>query len=616
VLHSGFGVRVAFRGHDLHGLTMGPDGRIYFSSGDRGFNVTTPEGKNLVYPDQGAVLRCNPDGSELEVYATGLRNPQELAFDQFGNLFTCDNNSDSGDKARWVYLVDGGESGWRMNYQYLSDRGPWNREKLWHPQHEGQPAYIVPPIVNISDGPSGLTFYPGVGLADKYNDHFFLVDFRGGFANSGVRSFAVKPKGASFDLIDSHEFVWSILATDVDFGPDGALYVCDWVETWEGAGKGRIYRVSDPALESDPVVKQVSLLLKEGFSQRSNGELENLLGHRHRQVRLEAQLALAERGDKAAGILTQIATKNENRLARLHAIWGLGQIGRKEPIVLNAVLPLLADADAEVRAQTAKVLGEAEVLQAAGKLAELLKDSDARVRFFAALAYGRMGRSGGIAPILEMLRDNADHDPYLRHAGVVALARLPFQGEVIKAADDKSPAVRMGVLLALRRHASPKVARFLDDTDPRLVDEAARAINDVPINDVMPQLAALAGRQGLSESTLYRVINANFRMGTSDNAHAVAAIAADTRLPEAARLGRAIGARPGPGRVAPTTQARRAAGGRGLQIEADRHLQRRGESATTGDTRRDKARSKGSRARIAKGLRRQRPAGTDAGRSA
>ncbi len=536
VLHSGFGVRVAFRGHDLHGLTMGPDGRIYFSSGDRGFNVTTPEGKKLVYPDQGAVLRCNPDGSELEVFATGLRNPQELAFDQFGNLFTCDNNSDSGDKARWVYLVDGGESGWRMNFQYLSDRGPWNREKLWHPQHEGQPAYIVPPIVNISDGPSGLTFYPGVGLPEKYNDHFFLVDFRGGFANSGVRSFAVTPKGASFDLVDSQEFLWSLLATDVDFGPDCALYVCDWVETWEGAGKGRIYRVSDPALESDPAVKQVPLLLREGFSQRSNDELANLLGHRHRQVRLEAQFALAERGDKAAGVFTQVASKSENRLARLHAIWGLGQIGRKEPSVLAAALPWLADADAEVRAQTAKVLGEAGVVQAAGKLAELLKDADARVRFFAAQAYSRMGRSGRIAPILEMLRENADHDPYLRHAGVMALARLPIENDLVAAASDESPAVRLGVLLALRRQASSKVARFLDDSDRRLVDEAARAINDVPINDAMPQLATLAGRKGLSESTLYRVINANFRMGKSESAQAVAAIAADTDLPERARL--------------------------------------------------------------------------------
>ena len=149
LLHDGYGVHVGFLGHDLHGLKFGPDGRIYFSIGDRGFNVKTFDGKTLAVPDTGSVLRCNPDGTELEVFATGLRNPQELAFDQFGNLFTGDNNSDSGDRARWVYLVEGGDSGWRIGYQFLETpytRGPWNEEKLWYPSFAGQAAYIVPPI--------------------------------------------------------------------------------------------------------------------------------------------------------------------------------------------------------------------------------------------------------------------------------------------------------------------------------------------------------------------------------------------------------------------------------------------------------------------------------------
>ncbi len=334
-LHHGYGVRVAFRGHDMHGLVMGPDGRVYFSIGDRGYNVKTDEGKHLFRPDTGAVFRCELDGSNLEVFAYGLRNPQELAFDDFGNLFTGDNNSDSGDQARWVYVVEGGDTGWRMYYQYLKDRGPWNREKLWHPYHEGQAAYIVPPIINIADGPSGLAYYPGVGLPERYNGHFFLCDFRGGPANSGIRSFAVEPNGASFKLVDSHQFLWKILGTDIDFGYDGGVYVSDWVNGWDGSA-GRIYKFTHEVAAGDPGVAGTAKLMSDGFAQRSTTELLKVArtsrssSHRGSSVR-------SGRCDAAERALSH-RSRIKHRFARIHSVWALGQIGRRDRRILSDVV--------------------------------------------------------------------------------------------------------------------------------------------------------------------------------------------------------------------------------------------------------------------------------------
>ena len=113
VMFDGFGVHTSLMGHDMHGLIVGPDRRLYFSIGDRGLHVEH-EGKVHDYPHEGAVLRCELDGSKLEVVHRGLRNPQELAFDQWGDLFTGDNNSDGGDKARLVQILPGADSGWRI----------------------------------------------------------------------------------------------------------------------------------------------------------------------------------------------------------------------------------------------------------------------------------------------------------------------------------------------------------------------------------------------------------------------------------------------------------------------------------------------------------------------
>ncbi len=535
-LSHGYGVHVGFLGHDLHGLRFGPDGKLYFSIGDRGLNVVTQEGKRLFSPDTGAVLRCNPDGSKLEIFATGLRNPQELAFDKYGNLFTGDNNSDGGDQARWVYLVEGGDSGWRIGYQFLEGRGPWNSEKMWQPQWDGQAAYFLPPIANIANGPSGLCYYPGAGLPERYREHFFLCDFRGASANSGIYSFAVKPHGATFEVADLHEFVWSVCATDVDFGPGGGLYFSDWVEGWGKPGKGRIYKISEPATEKIAEAAGTQRLLAHGFAKQSVEELLKLLDHADQRVRQEAQFALAAHGADAAPGVTKTALESKHQLARIHALWALGQLAENSQADLNSLINLVGDDDAEIRAQAVRLLGDHRVDAAYESLLKSLRDDVARVRFFAATGLGKLGRREATGAVLEMLRENADADPYLRHAGVMALASLADGDALGDAAKDASAAVRMGALLALRRQQKPEVARFLADSDLKLVAEAARAINDVPIAPAMPELAKLIAQPGLPEPVLRRAINANFRLGNAENAQALARFAAAAGAAEAMRV--------------------------------------------------------------------------------
>ena len=124
---------------------------------------------------------------------------------------------------------------------------------------------------------------------------------------------------------------------------------------------------------------------------------------------------------------------------------------------------------------------------------------------------------------------------------------------MLNASHDSSAAVRLGALLALRRCQSPEVSEFLQDPDPAIVLEAARAINDAPVPSGMPELAALlaaatpnpaSGGSGTpldssSETglfTLRRSLNANFRLGTPANAAAVAAFCAKNGVPEALRV--------------------------------------------------------------------------------
>lgn len=495
-LSTGYGVRVAFLGHDLHGLRLGPDGRLWFSIGDRGLHVETPDGV-LALPDTGCVLRCEPDGSALEIVHTGLRNPQDLAFDDFGDLYTGDNNADGGDGARFAAVAEGADSGWRQPYQWLDRRGPWMDEELWVPAFPGQAAYLLPPIANVASGPSGLTAYPGTGLPPRFDGRLLLCDFLGEPGSSGVLSLAVEREGASFALGITERVLWGLLATDAEFGPDGALYVTDWVEGWSKTGKGRVYRVAAPGLADELAVLSTRGLLTEGMGARSVGDLRGLLAHPDRRVRTGAHLVLVTRGDDGLAAL-EIAARGElpagereALLARLHGVWGLGVAARRDPARASRLLGLLRDPEPEVRAQALRMAGEAGLRDAAAAVLAGLSDSEPRVAFRAALAAGRLGLPDAVPGLVALVRRAGERDTYLRHAAIVGLDGCATDEQLTRLATDASPDLRRAVAVVWRRRASPALARLLADTDALVVLEAARAIHDLPVPAALPALAAL-----------------------------------------------------------------------------------------------------------------------------
>ena len=540
-VHSGFGVRFAFRGHDLHGLTVGPDGRIYFSIGDRGYAVN----QEVFNPETGAVFRCEMDGSNLEVFAVGLRNPQELAFDNFGNLFTGDNNSDSGDKARFVHVVEGGDSGWRMQYQYLDDRGPFNREEIWKPFSENTPAYIVPCVDNVASGPSGITFYPGTGWTNEFNNYFFLCDFLGQSKSSGIRAISLETKGATFSIARNRMFAENILATDADFGPDGKLYVSDWVHGWQGLGKGRIYTFEHQSPADPSANGEVKEILENGLADKSKIELGRLLGHADRRVRMEAQFEMVKK--KHFDELLRVAGQDRAIFSQLHAIWGLGQLLRLgfEPTseqneAIDEWIQLsVKSAKADVRAQILKFVGEQKRSKFSNLVQSSLDDAENRVRYHAAMALSKIGTEENVPAICDMLAANRDRDPMLRHAGIMALAGIAHEYHVnkdpkekiqsflanhpLKHAFSKQPVgVRLAVIVALRRlpfkHDPGLVASGLRDRDPRVQLEAARAVYDFPTLKAYRLLAdQLGSSQDLPEPLVRRQLHANFILGGSEN---------------------------------------------------------------------------------------------------
>src|SRR5262249_22300904 len=218
--------------HNANGVVAGHDGWLYLALGDRGCDVKRPEGDRLVL-HSGRILRCRPDGRDLPIFSTGLRNIYDVALDEELNVFVRDNENDGGDyKIRVCHSFFGADHG----YPYL--------------YHE-RPDEALPPLADLGLGSSA----GGV----CYLDTHFPADYRGNlffceWARPVVRS-RPRRQGSGFAPLGELEFAtgadndpYGFKPTDLVVARDGALFVADWADGQRPKrGRGRIYRITHTA---------------------------------------------------------------------------------------------------------------------------------------------------------------------------------------------------------------------------------------------------------------------------------------------------------------------------------------------------------------------------------
>ena len=525
-INTGFAIHIGFSGHGMSGAIEGPDGKIYWGIGDIGANLTDKAGKNHFYPNQGVLVRSNPDGSDFEVFAAGLRNTHEFTFDEYGNIIGQDNDGDhKGESERLVHIVEGSDTGWRSNWQYGKYTDPknngynvWMDEIMFKPRWEGQAAYMLPPIANYHNGPTGFTYNPGTGLGKKWKNHFFVSEFAGNPARSHIWGFTLKRKGFSFELGNETQVMGGLLPTGIRFGPDGALYFADWINGWGTKNLGRVWRLDVSEDEDDLQSARIETqdLMEKDYQKEDETNLFELLKYPDMRIRQKVQFELVNRNKHQ--LLMAAVAQQEHPLMRIHGIWGLGQLIAKGEDFASDLIPYLTHEDAEVIAQTAKVLGDVKFTAAGSHLIPLLSHQNPRVKFYAAQALGRIKDENAVNELIQLLAENNDEDVYMRHVAVLALSRIGLEAPILDLRNSPDPSLRLAAVLILRRWSHSDLSYFLTDQDEYIVLEAARAINDDwSVLEALPDLASLLKNTQLQSEPLgRRAINAASRLGTAE----------------------------------------------------------------------------------------------------
>jgi putative heme-binding domain-containing protein len=472
-------------------------GNLYFGLGENlgasykliGSDGSTQSGGG----EGGSIYRCRPDGTKLERVATGFWNTFALAFDAFGQLFAVDNDPDSRGPCRLLHIVQGGDYGYRFR----------NGRKGLHPftAWNGELPGTLPMVAGTAEAPSGILAYESIGLPSDYRGKLLVTSW----GDHVIEQFTLSPRGASFSAKSSalvrggEDFRPVAIAT----APDGSIYFSDWVDkSYPVHGKGRIWRLRAKEVRKDDGLRPSKVAKME------ESNLRKLLSDPRIEIRSEAALTLAIKGDKGAEILIDIL-KNPNTDVRtaLSARNGLARsIGKGAlavPYSINHPAP-------EVRAKVLETYPGQETLpferNSLHALAE--KDPSSRVRVNAIL---QLRDPSSLKSILPMLVDN---DPFLVGAALTVLGRPGNVNLLISALENaKEPKLKLGILLALRRMGDPAaqkpLGQFLKDPSPAVRRAAVQWVGEERLQQYKDAIAEAAATEPVSRDLFEALLASN-----------------------------------------------------------------------------------------------------------
>lgn len=226
-------------GHGRNDLALGPDGLIYSIHGDA---VELPQAdirdRTSPFRDglldrphaQGHLVRTDREGRHWELVATGLRNPFGIDFNHDGELFTYDADAEYDMGAPWYrptridQLVSGADFGWR------------GLTKHWPPYELDLAGNALPTATVGKGSPTAVKFGYAATFPRKWRDALYVLDW----AYGRVVACHLFPRGAGY-VCRCEDFLKGrpLNVTDLDFGPDGAMYLITGGRRTESA----LYRV-------------------------------------------------------------------------------------------------------------------------------------------------------------------------------------------------------------------------------------------------------------------------------------------------------------------------------------------------------------------------------------